>query len=105
LRRLVGDGELSLPRAIALALLTQVRRQEALEAAEDPASGDFTPEQVQTMADAAAMQIDALIQEGWIGADGERLRTLLKLANGLLTVNGKTLPIGGGLPMEAIGPL
>jgi hypothetical protein len=99
LRRLVGDGELSLPRAVALALLTQVQRQKALEAAEDHASGDFTPEQEQTMVDAAAAQIDDLLQEGWIAADGERLRTVLKLADGLLTVNGKTLPVGSAMPL------
>jgi uncharacterized protein YdgA (DUF945 family) len=99
LRRLVGDGELSLPRAVALALLTQVQRQKALETAADAAPGDLTPEQEQAMADAAAEQIDDLLQEGWIGADGERLRTVLKLADGLLTVNGKTLPLGGALPL------
>jgi uncharacterized protein YdgA (DUF945 family) len=96
LRRLVGDGELSLPRAVAVALLTQVLRQKALE---DAASGDFTAEQEQTMADAAAAQIEDLLQEGWIAADGERLRTVLKLADGLLTVNGKTLPISGAMSL------
>jgi uncharacterized protein YdgA (DUF945 family) len=96
LRRLVGDGELSLPRTVALALLTQVQRQKALEAA---ASGDLTTEQEQATADAAAVQIDDLLQEGWIAADGERLRTVLKLADGLLTVNGKTLPIGGAVSL------
>lgn len=103
MRRLVGDGELSLPRAVALAVLTAVQRQKALDAAEDSASGQFAPEPEQerepAMADAAAAQIDDLLQEGWIAADGERLRTALKLADGLLTVNGKTLPIGGAIPL------
>ena len=99
LRRLVGDGELSLPRAVALALLTQVQRQKAMDAVEDHASGDFTPEQEQIMADAAAAQVDDLLQEGWIAADGERLRTVLKLADGLLTINGKTLPVGGAMSL------
>jgi hypothetical protein len=99
LRRLVGDGELSLPRAVALALLAQVQRQKALEAAADPATGDITPQQERTLSEAAAVQIDDLLQEGWIAADGERLRTVLKLADGLLTVNGKTLPIGGAMSL------
>jgi uncharacterized protein YdgA (DUF945 family) len=99
MRRLVGEGELSLPRAVALAVLTAAQRQKALDAAEDSASVESTPEQEQAMADAAAMQIDDLVQEGWIAADGERLQTVLKLADGLLTVNGKTLPIGGAMPL------
>jgi uncharacterized protein YdgA (DUF945 family) len=93
-RRLVGDGELSLPRAVALALLTQLDRQEAIEAA-----GDFTPEQEQAMAGTAAGKIDDLLQEGWIRADGGRLRAVLRLADGLLTINGKTLPLGSALPL------
>lgn len=99
MRRLVGDGELSLPRAVALAVLTAVQRQKALDAVGDSAPEEFAPEQEQAMADAAAMQIDDLVQEGWIAADGERLRTALKLADGLLTVNGKTLPIGGAMSL------
>jgi uncharacterized protein YdgA (DUF945 family) len=99
MRRLVGEGELSLPRAVALAVLTAAQRQKTLDAAEDSASVESTPEQEQAMADAAAMQIDDLVQEGWIAADGERLQTVLKLADGLLTVNGKTLPIGGAMPL------
>lgn len=107
-RRLVGDGELSLPRSVALALVAQGQRRQALETAgaEGGAPGDLSPkqEQEQAMAEAAAAQIDALLQEGWLVAEGDRLKTVLKLADGLLTINGKTLPIGGGLPGEAPGP-
>ncbi len=101
LRRLVGDGELSLPRTVALALLTELQHQRALQAEgqNEIAPGAFTPEQEQALADAAAAQIDDLLTEGWIGALGERLRTVLKLADGLLTVNGKTLPIGGAMAL------
>jgi uncharacterized protein YdgA (DUF945 family) len=99
LRRLVGDGELSLPRAVALDLLTQVQRQKALGEAEAAAPADFTPEQEQAMAAAAAAQVDVLVQEGWIAAEGERLRAVVRLADGLLTVNGKTIPIADPMPL------
>jgi len=101
LRRLVGEGELSLPRAVALGLITELQRQ----AAAGDAFGAPGPETEQGLAEAAATQVDTLIQEGWIGTDGERLRTALRLSDGLLTINGKTLPLGGALPMESIGPL
>jgi len=101
LRRLVGEGELSLPRAVALGLITELQRQ----AAAGGAFGAPGPETEQGLAEAAATQVDTLIQEGWIGTDGERLRTALRLSDGLLTINGKTLPLGGALPMESIGPL
>ncbi len=96
LRRLAADGELSLPRPVALALLVAAQRRQALEAAGE---AGLSPDQDQALGEAAAMQLEGLLKEGWVGAEGERLRTSIKLADGLLTVNGKTLPIGGALPL------
>jgi uncharacterized protein YdgA (DUF945 family) len=97
-RRLASDGDLSLPRDVALTLVARGLRQKALEAAAETQAGELTPAQEQAATDAAnsaaTIQLDALLRDGWMEAEGERLKTSLKLANGLLTVNGKTLPIG-----------
>jgi len=92
LRRLVVDGEMSLPRTVAVSLVAFLRHGQ-------DAPGEVTPQRAEAQAAAAAREVDGLLRDGWISVDGERLTTVVKLGDGLLTVNGKTLPTGGVLPL------
>ncbi len=94
IQRLTGDGELSLPRRVALKLATRAILQKAQGASDHQDRPPLTADQEQAAADAATAQLDGLLSSGWIGAEGDRIKTTLMLADGLLTINGKTLPIG-----------
>jgi hypothetical protein len=95
LDRLVAEGELSLPRELAMAVMVQAQQERLLEKAaaegtegEGPAAG-----QEQALEVVAAAQLDVLVQGGWVKADDGRLTSVLKLVDGVLSVNGKTLPL------------
>ena len=94
IQRLTGDGELSLPRRVALKLATRAILQKAQGATDRQGQPALTADQEQAAADAATAQLDGLVSSGWISAEGDRIKTVLMLADGLLTINGKTLPIG-----------
>jgi uncharacterized protein YdgA (DUF945 family) len=95
LERLVADGELNLPRAIAVTLLTQAQRETLVEtlAAEGLAEADLTQDEEQALESVAATQLDALVQGGWVKDEGGRLTSVLRLADGVLSINGKPLPL------------
>jgi uncharacterized protein YdgA (DUF945 family) len=95
LERLVADGELNLPRSIAVTLLAQGQRETLLEtlAADGRAEADLTQDEEQALESVAATQLELLVQGGWVKDEGGRLTSVLKLADGVLTINGKPLPL------------
>jgi hypothetical protein len=95
LERLVADGELNLPRSIAVTLLAQGQRETLLEtlAADGRAEADLTQDEEQALESVAATQLELLVQGGWVKDEGGRLISVLKLADGVLTINGKPLPL------------
>lgn len=101
LKRLVADGELSLPREIAVSLLILAQRERLLEemAAKGLGSQDLTAEQEHALESSAATQVDTLAKEGWIKTDGARISSVIVLADGLLTVNGQPLPLDAALSL------
>ena len=101
LERLVADGELSLPRSIAVALLAQAQRETLLEtlAAEGRAEADLTQDEEQALESVAAAQLELLVQGGWVKDEGGRLTSVLRLADGVLTINGKPLPLDEAVPL------
>ena len=101
LKRLAADGELSLPRGIAVSMIALAQRERLLEeraVGEQDIQG-LTAEQEQAIESFAAAQVDTLAQEGWITTDGVRLSSVIRLVDGLLTVNGHTLPLDAALPL------
>ncbi len=91
-----GTADLSMPRQMAVRLLGLRIREELVVDPQDqgqprPVLSAQTQERIEGM---AQQQIQALIQQGWITERGERLESAAILGDGLLTINGKTLPIG-----------
>ena len=72
LRTLTGEGELALPHAVALEWLARA----------GPASSE-PPQAI----------LDRWAANGWISAQNDRIASGFRLADGLLAVNGKTLPL------------
>ena len=53
-----------------------------------------TPGELQEMVEAAATeQLDQLLVQGLVEREGSDIATVASLSNGLLTVNGKTVPL------------
>jgi uncharacterized protein YdgA (DUF945 family) len=97
LTRLSGEARVSTPRALVLQLLLDEQRRrvrEELRYRGEPE--DVLPPRLEDeVAAAASAALAALIRDGWLLADGDRLRAAATLGDGVLTLNGKRLPIAG----------
>jgi uncharacterized protein YdgA (DUF945 family) len=80
---LSGDGELELPEAIALEWLGRVGPEPV--AGSGPAGQD--------PAHAARARLAPWVDSGWVSERDGRIASVFRLADGLLTVNGKTVPL------------
>ena len=103
LRGLQGVAELRLPEPLARALV-EARTRESLLAARarrapaGEAQPAFDPETFERqLAGVVDLQFKALLNQGLLEPQGERLEARLRLDNGLLRVNGKDLPLGWAL--------
>ncbi|MEA3277175.1 MAG: DUF945 family protein [Pseudomonadota bacterium] len=95
LEHLVADGALSLPKDLLLGLLKGWHRQRALdELREREGETDVRVDIEPKVAEAARDQLADWLRHGWLVEQEGRLMTAIKLADALLTVNGKTIPIG-----------
>ena len=92
-----GAAQLALPKPLLLDLLAAVQRTRALAELRrsDPDITELPAEMAPRLAAAARDQLAALVRDGWVGEQAGRVATTAKLGDGLLTINGKTLPIGG----------
>lgn len=92
---LVGEGELLMPKALLLELFQEWRQRQALadlrktrgDTAEPP------PDLAAETADAARVELDRWLRDGWLVERNGRVSATLRLGDALLTINGKTLPI------------
>lgn len=82
---LSGDGEMELPESLALEWLG--RAGSASTAAPGPAGDDA--------ANTARARLKPWVEGGWVSASDGRVASAFRLADGLLTVNGKTFPLLG----------
>lgn len=96
LDRLAGEGELSLPRALLLPLLEDWQQQQVLgQLQQQGLDSPNLPEGMdEEIALAAREQLDALIGQGWLAEKEDALSAALRLEDALLTVNGKSIPVG-----------
>ncbi len=104
LAQVVGEGDVSLPESLLLRLLEERHRSQALETNRRGGSGSqaLTEEAEREVGRSARDQLAALVRDGWLVAREGRVSTEVKLADALLTINGKTLPIAfNGLPEGA----
>lgn len=98
---LVGEAELSLPRTLLIEALANRQRQEALaELRQRAGEGATLSAPIEgEIAQAAQERLAGLVRDGWVVEREGRAMTAIKLADALLTVNGKPMPLGlGGAP-------
>jgi uncharacterized protein YdgA (DUF945 family) len=95
LTHLVGDADLGVPEPLLQRLMTDWRRRQLLAELrkQDPAVTAVPAEYESQLAHAATKQLDGLVQQGWLTREQGRITTKVKLADGLLTINGKTFPL------------
>jgi uncharacterized protein YdgA (DUF945 family) len=96
LEHLAGEGELSVPRPLLLRLLEGWQRSRLLETAqwrgqETPRPSEMLDTEIATT---ARERLDVLVRQGWLAEEAKGLTTTVMLADALLTVNGKTIPVG-----------
>ncbi|MBS1201884.1 MAG: hypothetical protein H6R22_393 [Chromatiaceae bacterium] len=80
---LTGDGEMELPETLALEWLGRVG---SAPGATPGSAGD-------ARADAARARMKAWVEGGWVSELDGRIASNLRLAGGVLTVNGKAVPL------------
>jgi hypothetical protein len=97
LAHLEGAATLAVPRSLLLDLLAGWERSRTLAELRrlEPDLAEVPPEREPEIAAAAALRLAGLVRDGWAAEEGGRVQTSARLADGLLTVNGKTLPIAG----------
>ena len=97
--RLAGEGELSIPRPLLLQLLEGWQYRQVQERLQQQGLQSPTLPQglVKEVAMAAQEQLDSLVGQGWLAEKENTLTVALRLENALLTVNGKSIPIGTAL--------
>jgi hypothetical protein len=109
LSRLRGEGSVELPRRLALEYIEEQQHRRVREelARRGEAAGAMPPELDRQVAAAAAAALAGLVRERWLvptdgavaGAEPQRLRARFSIGDGLLTINGRTLPLS-----ELAGP-
>lgn len=87
MRTLRADGEISVPEPLARRWL------DARAGPGTQGSGGRTPPRAQTL--------QAWLDEGWVSLRGGQVTSAFRFADGLLTVNGKTVPL---LALPTVGP-
>jgi hypothetical protein len=103
LSRLQGEGRVELPRRLALDYIEEQQRRRVREelARRGEAAGAMPPELDRQVAAAAAAALAGLVRERWLvpadgvaaGAEPRRLRAMFSINDGILTINGRTLPL------------
>ncbi|CRI66459.1 exported hypothetical protein [Thiocapsa sp. KS1] len=94
-----ADGELELPETVALAWLGRSIEEEAGDETLSASSPAFEPvgaqpaAAVQAVPSEARALLEGWISDGWVSRRGDRLASALRLGDGLLTINGKTVPL------------
>ena len=99
-QRLAGEARLGLPQPLLLALLEQQQQDriaDELRRRGEPAE-PLPPELADQVADVAQSSLAAMIRERWLVPRQGRLLADLRLEEGVLTVNGRPLPLE--LPLE-----
>ena len=96
LQKLVGDAKLEVPESIVRDALKQMAIQQQLAAIQnidDPENAiDFV--KIDEMADLQVIsQIDMVLTQGFVEKKGESLVSVASLKAGLLSINGKTIPL------------
>jgi hypothetical protein len=94
---LSGEARISAPRALILQLLLdqqQRRVREELRHRGEP-DNPLPPRLEAEVAAAASAALAALIRDGWLLTDGDRLLAAAVLGDGRLALNGKPLPVAG----------
>jgi hypothetical protein len=79
-----ADGELDLPEVVALRWLQQIGSEESLTVVDSAVDGSR---------EEAEALLDAWIADGWASRREDRVTSALRLGDGLLTINGKTVPV------------
>lgn len=97
LRRISGEAQVSVPQALVLQLLIdEQRRQVQHELSNRGERVDPLPVRLAEEVEAAAQaSLMLLLRDGWLLADRGRLSASAVLGDGLLILNGKTLPMTG----------
>jgi uncharacterized protein YdgA (DUF945 family) len=100
LSHLRGEAELRLPKTLLLGLLTRWHRDQALAALRkrEPELAALTPELEKDAASSARTQLDMLVRDGWAVEQAGQVEAGLRLADAMLTINGKTFPLNGLSP-------
>ena len=96
LRGIEGKAGLRLPEGLLNALLQQNARQQIMRLAEEQGEDAARPtaEEIEDIvAQHAAQQIESLVAQEILTRDGGSVALAALLRNGLLTVNGKTVPL------------
>lgn len=97
LPRLHAEAEMEIPEKLLRLLqrsFSQQQVQTMLEQAEDPAEIDAAQLQQQLEAQ-SQQQLDMLIRQGFLKRENQRLTATALLKAGLLSVNGKMIPLPG----------
>ena len=91
----MAEGELSLPRPLLLRLLEDWQRRQIQQelSPQGPARGAAPEELEAEIATAARDRLASLVRQGWLAETTGNLTASARLSDGLLTVNGKTIPI------------
>jgi len=96
LRGIEGKAALRLPESLLNALLQQNARQQIMRLVEEQgedAAGPTAEEIEDIVAQHASQQIESLVAQEILTRDGGSVALAALLRNGLLTVNGKTVPL------------
>lgn len=89
-----GDAELAIPEALLRRMVAaNIRRQLARDSTLSPSSSEL---QAPRIAAEVQSHIDRLLRQEFAVRDGERISTRARISAGLLTVNGKTVPLATG---------
>ncbi len=100
LRRLSGDAQISAPRTLILQLLADEQQRRVRQELRHLGVPDepLPPRLDAEVSAAASAALAALIRDGWLLAEGDRLRAAAALGDGQLALNGKILQVAGWSP-------
>lgn len=99
LRHIEGKASLRVPEAVLLRFLEQHALQELADGMEEGAPAD-EGEIAAMAAEAARQQVASLVAQEVLVREGEQLAAAALWRNGLLTVNGKTVPVTLPVPSK-----